>query len=65
MNDSGKSDLVLRSAKARQQYWIEERDRARAAGNDEAAGNARRFIDEYVSFIEMIERDGRDGRSAA
>src|SRR5436189_623549 len=41
------TDSVLCSVRERQQFWIEARDRARAAKDDQAAGDAQRLIDEY------------------
>ncbi|MDB5924886.1 MAG: hypothetical protein JWN13_3822 [Betaproteobacteria bacterium] len=50
------TDLVLRSIRARQKFWIDERDRARTAKNDQAAGDAQRLIDEYGAFIDILKR---------
>jgi hypothetical protein len=50
------TDLVLRSIRARQEFWIEVRDRARLAKNDQAAGDAQRLIDEYAAFIDILKR---------
>src|SRR4051812_7297490 len=49
------TDLVLRSIRARQEFWIEVRDRARLAKNDQAAGDAQRLIDEYAAFIDILQ----------
>jgi hypothetical protein len=54
--NSRDSDLVLRSIRARQKFWIEERNRARLAKNDQAAGDAQRLIDEYAAFIDILKR---------
>lgn len=53
--DAAESALAVARARARQQYWIEERDHACAVAADQSAANAQRFIDEYEVFIAMIE----------
>ncbi|MGZ5161557.1 MAG: hypothetical protein ACXWIS_09095 [Burkholderiales bacterium] len=53
--DKESNAIVLRSVRARQQFWIEERDRARLSNNDHAAGDAQRLIDEYNAFIEILK----------
>jgi hypothetical protein len=53
--DKENNAIVLRSVRARQQFWIEERDRARLSNNDYAAGDAQRLIDEYNAFIEILK----------
>lgn len=55
MIDKENNAIVLRSVRARQQFWIEERDRARLSNNDQAAGDAQRLIDEYNAFIEILK----------
>jgi hypothetical protein len=69
VTDTRNTQIVLRSVRARQQFWIEERDRARAADNDHAAGDAQRLIDEYDAFIDILKRNseehGRSGYSQA
>jgi hypothetical protein len=49
------TEFVLRSVRARQQFWMEERDRARITHNDQAAGDAQRLIDEYDAFIDILK----------
>src|SRR5690242_13438836 len=56
MSDSTTTDAVLRAVYARQQFWIEERDRARSAHNDQVAGDAQRLVDEYEAFIAILKR---------
>jgi hypothetical protein len=54
------TDLVLRSIRARQEFWTELRDRARLAKNDQAAGEAQRLIDEYAAFIDILKRNSSE-----
>ena len=54
------TEFVLRSVRARQQFWKEERERARSSHNDRAAGDAQRLIDEYDAFIDILKRQSSD-----
>jgi hypothetical protein len=54
------TDLVLRTIRARQEFWTELRDRARLAKNDQAAGEAQRLIDEYAAFIDILKRNSSE-----
>lgn len=56
MSDIRTNDAVLSAVRARQQFWIEERERARAGHNDQAAGDAQRLIHEYDAFIAILKR---------
>ena len=56
VSDIKTNDAVLSAVRARQQFWIEERERARAAHDDQAAGDAQRLIHEYDAFIAIVKR---------
>jgi len=53
-------DNVLRCVRGRQQFWVEQRQRARAAKNDCGAGEAQRLIDEYDAFIDILQRQSSE-----
>jgi len=55
MTHTESTNIVLRSVQSRQSFWIEERDRARAAKNTPAAGKAQTLIDEYDAFIDILK----------
>ena len=49
------SEATVSAIKGRRQFWIEQRDRARAIKNDRVAGEAQRMVDEYDVFIELVQ----------
>jgi hypothetical protein len=49
--------LVVRSARARQHYWIAQRDAARTAKDHRKEQEAQRFIDEYDDFVTLLLRE--------
>ena len=55
----GQSDesLVVRSARARQGYWIAQRDAARTLNDRRKEQETQRFIDEYDDFITFLLRE--------
>lgn len=48
------SALLIKSACAKRQFWMEQRDAALAARDREAQATAQRFIDEYEQFIALL-----------
>jgi hypothetical protein len=47
--------LERRAALARRQYWQEQYEAALAVEDKDAAANALRFVQEYDSFIALID----------
>ena len=52
--DHNEERLVLRCARARQRYWVTQRDAARIANDRCREREAQRFIDEYSDFIAFL-----------
>jgi hypothetical protein len=48
------SALLLRSARAKRSFWIEQRDAALTARDRDAEATAQRFIQEYDQFISLL-----------
>jgi hypothetical protein len=48
------SALLLKSARAKRQFWIEQRAAAMDAQDREAEATAQRFINEYEQFISLL-----------
>ena len=48
------SALLLRTARAKRKFWLEQRAAAIAAGDTEGEATAQRFIDEYETFISLL-----------
>jgi hypothetical protein len=55
MTHTENTNIVLPSLQARQSFWIEKRDRARLAKNNQAAGDAQTLIDEYDALIDILK----------
>ena len=48
------SALLLRTARAKRKFWLEQRAAAVAADDSEGAATAQRFLDEYEAFISLL-----------
>jgi hypothetical protein len=48
------SALLLKSARAKRKFWLEQLDCAVAARDREAQATAQRFIQEYEQFIALL-----------
>ena len=58
--DAGRREgLLVRSARARQSFWVDKVETARAAGDHDAVVQAQRFVDEYDAFIASLQVGGQ------